>query len=55
MHWPQITVICLYAASVTRGIIKHGQSDGDVNAFASIIGAAVSVGLLWAGGFFGGR
>lgn len=54
MGAPQIIMIVLIAFGVSRGILKHGESEGFVNAPASIIGAVITVGLLWWGGFFTG-
>lgn len=53
MHAPQIIMIVLITLSVSRGVIKHGESDGTVSAPANIIGAILTLALLWWGGFFG--
>jgi hypothetical protein len=55
MGWPQITMIVLLGLGVARGMFKHGEDDGEVNFFASAIGAALTAWLLWAGGFWGAR
>lgn len=54
MGAPQIIFIVLITLSVSRGILKHGESDGYVSAPSSIVGAVLTVGLLWWGGFFSG-
>lgn len=52
MGAPQIIMIVLIAFSVSRGILKHGESDGTVSAPTNIVAAIISVTLLWWGGFW---
>ena len=52
MHWPQITMIALFAAGTAVSVIKHGEPQGPQNAWSSLIAIGVEIGLLIAGGFF---
>ena len=52
MGWPQVTWVALAAASVAIAIVKHGEPR-KIDAWSNLIGAALSTGLLYAGGFFG--
>ena len=52
MSWPQGSMATLLIISITRGIIKHGESDGKVNVWVSLVGAAIQGGLLYWGGFW---
>lgn len=52
MGAPQIIMIVLLTLSVSRGVLKHGESDGTISAGQSAFGAALTVALLWWGGFF---
>ena len=53
MGWPQITMIVLIALGVGISLAKHGEPRGNHSFGASLFSAALSVGLLYAGGFFG--
>ena len=54
MGVPQIIMIILLTFSVSQHIIKHGETKVDeYNAFIGLVAAAIEVGLLWWGGFFG--
>jgi hypothetical protein len=54
MHAPQITTICLYALGVGLTWAKHGKPrDGTENVGTSILATAISVAILWWGGFWG--
>lgn len=52
MHAPQIIMIVLLSLAVFRGILRYGEDVGNVNAWASLIGVLLNVGLLVWGGFF---
>ena len=52
MRAPQIVMIVLLSFSVARGILEHGESDGKVNFWVSLLGAAITAALLWWGGFW---
>jgi hypothetical protein len=52
MGWPQVTMIALLAMSVGISIAKHGESRPPFSAWAAMINAGISSGLLYAGGFF---
>lgn len=54
MGIPQIIIVILYALNVGIALAKHGEpKEGNYNVFFTLIGAAISVGILWWGGFFG--
>jgi hypothetical protein len=53
MGWPQTGYIALVAASIGIAVVKHGEPHKHWNAWDNILGAAISVGLLCAGGIFG--
>lgn len=50
--WPQWTMAGLLVFSLARGLFKHGESDGTVSFWASLLSGAISLGLLIPGGFF---
>ena len=52
MSWPQGIMAALLVFSMARGMIKHGESDGTVNFWVSLIANALMVGLLYWGGFW---
>lgn len=52
MHWPQVTMIALFAAGAAVSILKHGDPQGPQNAWTSLIATGLELGLLIAGGFF---
>lgn len=54
MGAPQIIMIVLLTFSVSQHLIKHGET-GEIkyNVFIGLVAAAIEVGLLWWGGFFG--
>jgi hypothetical protein len=53
MHWPQITLIVLFALGLGIGVAQHGQPQGPNNFWTTAIATALQLGLLIAGGFFG--
>ena len=54
MGIPQIIIVILYALNVGITLTKHGEpKEGNYNVFSTLIGTAISVGILWWGGFFG--
>jgi hypothetical protein len=52
MHWPQITLIVLFAAGTGMAMVKHGEPQCPHNIWTTLIATAITVGLLIAGGFF---
>lgn len=53
MHAPQIIVLVLYAMAIGIELPQHGETYmSKHNAFISMIGTALMLGLLWWGGFF---
>lgn len=53
MGWPQFTYIGLMALSVGVTLALHGQPrTGTHNVGYALIGAAISLGVVYAGGFF---
>lgn len=52
---PQGIYLGLCLLSVIRGVVKHGEPDGTVNAYSSLVSVIGVVALLWWGGFFGCR
>lgn len=53
MGWPQIAYIALTALGVGIHLAKHGEQRRDkYSAWLSMAGAALSIGILYAGGFF---
>lgn len=57
MGWPQYTYLALIVLGLGMALAQHGEprtgSDRTHNFFTSLIAAAISVWLLWAGDFFG--
>jgi len=54
MGVPQIIVIVLIAIGIGINLSKYGQpKTGTVDIFDVLIGPAITVGLLYWGGFFG--
>jgi hypothetical protein len=57
LEWPQITMALLMALNTLINFIKDGQfkdpSSQRYNFKTGLIGTAISVGLLYAGGFWG--
>lgn len=54
MGIPQIIIVILYALNIGIELTRHGEpKQGNHNAFYTLIGTAISVGILWWGGFFG--
>ena len=55
MHWPQIVYLAIVFAGFGLNVAKHGEpEDGKYNVFSYSAGAALMIGLLYAGGFFTG-
>lgn len=50
--WPQWTFLGMMAFSFCRGIFKHGESDGTVNFWVSLIAIVLTGALLICGGFY---
>lgn len=52
MEAPQIVLIGLYVYGITRALLKHGESDGEISFPTTLIGTGLSAALLWWGGFW---
>lgn len=53
MGWPQVTFIALMALSVGVTLALHGKPrTGNHNVVAALIGAGITTGIVYAGGFF---
>ncbi|MEZ2132510.1 MULTISPECIES: hypothetical protein [unclassified Sinorhizobium] len=54
MGWPQLVIIALSAMGVGINMAKHGEPrKGKFNFWIALSVAAIEMGLLYAGGFFG--
>jgi hypothetical protein len=53
MGWPQIAVIALTSAGLAISLAKHGEDRGRFSFPVALLSAAIEIGLLYAGGFFG--
>lgn len=53
MNAPQIVFIVLIAISGTITLLSHGKPKGDYNFLTWMIAAAIELGVLYWGGFFG--
>lgn len=53
MSAPQIVMIILMTMSLTNSMVKHGESNGKYNFWASLIGTTIEVLILKWGGFWG--
>lgn len=51
--WPQIIYIVLLSMSLGMSAAKHGERRPDYSFWNAVISAAVTLHLLWWGGFFG--
>ncbi len=49
---PQIIMISLLVAGQVLRIAKHGEDSGKYNAWRGFINIAITVALLWWGGFW---
>lgn len=55
LHWPQLTLIALTFISFGIQLAQHGkQKTGNESAWVELFGNAITLSLLWAGGFFRG-
>ena len=53
MKWPQIVMIVLYVVNVVIDAQRHGEpKDGKHNVLVTLVGSALGVWVLWAGGFW---
>ena len=52
MNAPQIIMIVLYTISVFTSLMKHGESKGDYNFWASLIAVVIEAAILKWGGFW---
>ena len=53
MGTPQIILIVLLAMAGTITLLKHGKPREDYSFFSWAVSCAITVGLLYWGGFFG--
>ena len=54
MGIPQIIMIILMTFNITFGLVNHGKPRTDkYNVWTNLIGCAIEVAILTAGGFFG--
>jgi hypothetical protein len=53
MQWPQIVMIVVYTLGVAVSLQNHGKPRDPYNMWYTIIGTAIGVFILWAGGFWG--
>lgn len=53
MRWPQITMIVIFAMSIGISMVQHGNPQPPKNFWISLLSAAIELGILIAGGFFG--
>jgi hypothetical protein len=54
MGWPQITFIVLYALNIVFAAALHGQpKSGNWNVLSVVISSAISITILYFGGFWG--
>jgi len=49
--WPQLTLLALIVMALTINLIKHGGTK-KYNFWGALVGVAIQLFLLWAGGFF---
>ena len=53
MHWPQITMIVIYASSFGIELSRHGKpKEGVYNVWYDLIGTVIGITILYFGGFF---
>lgn len=50
--WPQGIFLALIILSDGIALANHGEPKGNYNFFTSLVGTALTVSLLWWGGFF---
>lgn len=55
MGWAQVTYLALVAIGWGYTVAKHGQARDPYSMWGQSIASAISLGLLWAGGFFAGH
>lgn len=53
MGVPQICYIVIITLGLGISLAKHGEPQGDYNFFTALVAAAIQIGLLILGGFFG--
>lgn len=51
---PQIIIILLYVASLGMVMVLHGKPRANYNAWNTLISTAITIALLYWGGFFDG-
>lgn len=53
MGIPEAIILVLYAVELLGSVVNHGKTlSKKVNAYATALGVAIGVWLLWVGGFF---
>lgn len=53
MNTPQIIMIVLYSIGLFTALLKHGESKGNYNFWASLIASIIEILILKWGGFWG--
>ena len=53
LGWPQVIFLTLLFLNVATHASKNGQPRSDHDLGAAMIGGAITVALVWWGGFFG--
>ena len=53
LHWPQLAVVILMVLGLGISLVQHGDSKtGRESFWTSLVSAAVTIWLLYEGGFF---
>lgn len=54
LHWPQLSILCLAFMDLGISLAKDGESKKEqkYSFLRNLLGAAIMVSLLYAGGFF---
>jgi hypothetical protein len=54
MHWPQITMIVLFAINISVRLALHTLPHTDKKeVFATLLGTVINIVILYCGGFWG--
>lgn len=54
-HWPQVTILFLYALGIAVGVLEHGKPrTGKYNMFATIFWSLLGATVLYYGHFWSG-
>jgi len=54
LHVPQIIWLVLVIYGTAYALVNHGKPRPPYNIWIDLVSTAISLGLLWWGGFFGG-